>query len=472
MPAQPPVAYATLCHQLPSKQYILGITPSSASPHLILRHPTPELTIADNQSLQPVDVLKGGHKGNVTSVCSDGGALWSSAKDGSVVRWDERSRQPGSTIKAFLRAPLPITALAVSERGHLVIAGTELLSAEAHIVFWDTRNTKDALYRHSSTHSDDITHLSLLPSTSTYLASSGSSPSPLLLSASTDGLVALSNVKESDEDEAVVAEENWGQSIAAAGAYPVHGSKSMGVWARSDMDGISTWQIGIGEEGEVELQNHLEYPMESLKFQKYPLPRDGPSITQTAEAESSQKSKQVVSDYIVDAIPSLGLSKNRTPMLAVGSNEGDIVLLHGSGSSSSFAPSAYFLSGPKSRGHKDVVRCIYHDVENEALYSGSEDGVLSGWSLASLPQRLMVGDPSIDDDGGDGREDVQNEDEESEIETEEEEEEDDDDSGMDVDDSEESEEGPRHGPVLGGGGGGKDVGRKQSRSKKRSHPYR
>ena len=133
-----------------------------------------------------------------------------------------------------------------------------------------------------------------------------------------------------------------------------------------------------------------------------------------------------------------------------------------------FDPSAYFLSGPgSSRGHKDVVRALYHDIANEAIYTGSEDGVLSGWSLASLPNKLVVGDADIDDDGGDGRDDIksEDEDEESEIETESDKDEDDEGDGMDVDGDE--EEGPRYGPVL--GRGAED--RKEKRREKRANPY-
>lgn len=43
-----------------------------------------------------------------------------------------------------------------------------------------------------------------------------------------------------------------------------------------------------------------------------------------------------------------------------------------------------------------------HVRSDEVVYTGSEDGVLAGWSLASLPP-LVRGDPSVDDDGGDGR---------------------------------------------------------------------
>lgn len=137
------------------------------------------------------------------------------------------------------------------------------------------------------------------------------------------------------------------------------------------------------------------------------------------------------------------------------------MLLHQS--TKDFQPSAYLLSGPAHRGHKDVVRSLYHDITSEAIYTGSEDGILSGWSLASLPSRLVVGDAKIDDDGGDGREAINSEDEseESEIESE--------DSGMDVDESDREEpEGPRNGPIL---GGARDEGRKQKRREKRHNPY-
>ena len=117
----------------------------------------------------------------------------------------------------------------------------------------DTRNTKQPAYSHTSTHSDDITKLSLLPSTSTFLSPSSSKPLPsrLLLSSSTDGLIALSDFKETDEDEAVQAAENWGQSIASAGTYEHKGK--MKVWARSDMDGVISWTISKGEGEEVEV---------------------------------------------------------------------------------------------------------------------------------------------------------------------------------------------------------------------------
>lgn len=94
-----PVAYATVTSTLPSKPYILSITPSPSNPHLILRHPSAELTIVDSQSLQPIDQFRGGHEGNIMDVKADGGAVWSGGKDAGVVRWDERSQTAATKIK-------------------------------------------------------------------------------------------------------------------------------------------------------------------------------------------------------------------------------------------------------------------------------------------------------------------------------------------------------------------------------------
>lgn len=98
---------------------------------------------------------------------------------------------------------------------------------------------------HSSTHSDDITTLELMPPIS------GPGPDCLLLSGSTDGLVSLTDIKETDEDEAVWAAENWGVSIANAGVYQV--GKTTKVWARSDMDQVATWDVGRTQEGDLEV---------------------------------------------------------------------------------------------------------------------------------------------------------------------------------------------------------------------------
>lgn len=94
MPAEPPVAFATICTKQPG--YILSITPASSGA-LVLRHPEPQLSVCDNQTLERIATLSG-HRQPVTDVvCGDEG-VWSSSLDASVIRWDQRSGQEAMKI--------------------------------------------------------------------------------------------------------------------------------------------------------------------------------------------------------------------------------------------------------------------------------------------------------------------------------------------------------------------------------------
>ncbi len=173
VPSLYPVASSSL-----NQGYILSITPAdSASAHLVLTHPSPRLSIADAQTLQLVDVLgtENGHTSDVSAVCTgleadglggasgEAGGVWSASKDATVIRWDERTRTPGQRIRggwerslrrgaalinadcwpcpcvAFARKPLPLMALAYSQRDNLLAAGTELVGSDAYIVYWYAR---------------------------------------------------------------------------------------------------------------------------------------------------------------------------------------------------------------------------------------------------------------------------------------------------------------------------------------------
>jgi hypothetical protein len=323
-----PSLFPTASTSLIDRSYILSITPhtSGSANHLILSHPSPDLSVIDASTLQVLDSFRGGHMGDVTAVVTSTssapayqvnggigfaqgngmsalGSVWSAGKDARVIRWDERSRSAGQTIKgepgafwwwnsannrvAAIRGPVPLLSLAIHERENLVVAGTELTSYESHIMYWyvvslnvppqrvkiannarrDIRNSSSPLYTHSSTHSDDITHLQFLPTTSTFLPSvpataTSTNPTPplLLMSASTDGLVALTNPKESDEEEAFYGAEALNGSVAKAGWYWAdigtgkQRRRGVKVWARSDMDSVGTWSLGRGEEGDAQVR--------------------------------------------------------------------------------------------------------------------------------------------------------------------------------------------------------------------------
>ncbi|BEI82009.1 hypothetical protein CcaverHIS002_0211690 [Cutaneotrichosporon cavernicola] len=371
-----PSLHPARTHALSSRPYIVDIIPTSS--FLALRHPEPEITLADRKTLQGVATLSGAHTAPVTAVCADS-SIWSAGKDAKIVRWDERTQRPVAEIKAHIRKPLPVTALAVSEADNLVVGGTEVISSEAHILFWDPRNPSEPAYRHSSTHSDEITHLSLLSSS----FSAPNVPAKLLLSGSVDGCVALSNAAEHDEDEAVQAEENWNASIAGAGAYAWSGG--MRVWARSDMDTLAGWDVRVGADG-LELGTLEEVPSSQFKARSLAGP-SGPLST----------------EYLVTAAPSLGVGRTGAPVVAAGTNDGAVVLEYNAGDG--YGPSAFLLPG--GGAHADVVRCMYHAPADQALYTGSEDGVLAGWGIGDVALRTGADgegeEAEMEVDGGERR---------------------------------------------------------------------
>ena len=104
---------------------------------------------------------------------------------------------------------------------HFVVAGTELVDDDPFILFrysqvYDIpKSLRDPLqpiaplYKHSSTHSDDIVTISFHPLVS----------SPLILSGSSDGLLTISNPAETDEDETMLYVRSRGTSTSQAGWY-------------------------------------------------------------------------------------------------------------------------------------------------------------------------------------------------------------------------------------------------------------
>lgn len=115
----------------------------------------------------------------------------------------------------------------------------------------DPRNPVAPLRKHTSTHSDDITSVQFSPN---------SSSSAVLLSASTDGLVALSNPNEDNEDEAVLNIGNWGCSVARAGW--VENGDGL-AWASSDMETLSLWNSEVCDFA-VPCSPQLDMPISSL----------------------------------------------------------------------------------------------------------------------------------------------------------------------------------------------------------------
>jgi WD repeat-containing protein 89 len=63
-----------------------------------------------------------------------------------------------------------------------------------------------------------------------------------LLSASSDGLLSISDPTEDAEEDAVIYTGDWGCSISQAGwIHPRNNNSGSRIWASSDMETFSTW---------------------------------------------------------------------------------------------------------------------------------------------------------------------------------------------------------------------------------------
>ena len=244
-----------------------------------------------------------------------------------------------------MRSPNDVGLLSfdVSLDGHTIAAGTALTGEDASIHFWDARRPTVPIFSHTSTHSDDITSLHFHPTIS-----------DRLLSASSDGLLSITNTVEQDEDEAVEHVANWGCSVAQTGWY------HDGVWAASDMETFSLWTS--------ELDKVLE-----PNFKEIP-----PRVQCSWEP-----------DYLIGCYR---LQDRLIPI--VGSNSYvDLTRPRGSAikSESISSGSFSFLSPPSSQPwtvdrtypshHNGIVRSLLVDDVLGCLVTGGEDGVLHLWDL-------------------------------------------------------------------------------------------
>ncbi|CDZ97059.1 WD40 repeat protein [Phaffia rhodozyma] len=354
--------------------YILSINPLANSPSLLLTHATSNLTVVDRSSFQVVDKwIAPNGSGEISGVVGQHGAeglVWTCGKEGGILGWDSRVKGGKATNKV-MRVPggktVPLLSLASSAEHHLLAAGTELTNHEALIAYWDPRSPSQPLYTHSTLHSDDITTLSFAPSSLhslTFPLQPSTDPdipppaqpqsSAILLSGSTDGLLALSNALEKDEDESTLGVGNGEASVAAAG-WEENGG--WGVWMRNDMDGVERWDAS---------DFTLRSKAESLRL-------DTPEGVPSTQAWTT--------DYLIDVVPSLSTaSSSRIGGCLVGDNAGNIALFNASnGDDEDMVISKTFRGG--FRGHRDVVRAAYYDSSSQTMYTGSEDSVLCSWSL-------------------------------------------------------------------------------------------
>ena len=119
------------------------------------------------------------------------GGFATAGRDGIIQTWDTRAKKAGVEI------PEPrgngVSSIAVQD--HFVAAGTESAKeglGDVSVLLYDTRNASAPIRSYTESHTDTITQLAFHPS----------QPN-VLLSGSTDGLVSIFDINQSDEEDAL-----------------------------------------------------------------------------------------------------------------------------------------------------------------------------------------------------------------------------------------------------------------------------
>ncbi|PYH97274.1 WD40 repeat-like protein [Aspergillus ellipticus CBS 707.79] len=186
--------------------YIYSLTPSS---------PTSFAAISSDDSLRVFDTGLGNasvvatniHEGVTSLKAYDASQqlLSTAGRDGKVKLWDLRSGKNSAVLELETSNQAPVLAIACCPETNSVVAGSELLSYQAIVAFWDTRSPGQTCLQYVESHSDDVTELQYHPTRKT-----------TVLSGSTDGLVNIYNTTIADEDDALVQVINHG-SVHHAG---------------------------------------------------------------------------------------------------------------------------------------------------------------------------------------------------------------------------------------------------------------
>ncbi|EAS32227.3 WD repeat protein [Coccidioides immitis RS] len=203
---------------LPAGSYIYSLC-RSGSDALAAISSDNSLRRFDRQTLKllpdgVVTDVHSGSNGGVTCLCAVDGAiseagplLATSGRDGTVRLWDSRAMNHGA-VSVFLtgndKRPA-LLSLACNPAIYSIVAGSELVSAQAALSFWDLRSPGQPRMQYVESHNDDITELCYHPTRN-----------DVLLSGSTDGLVSVYNTTIAEEDDALLQVINHG-SIHHAG---------------------------------------------------------------------------------------------------------------------------------------------------------------------------------------------------------------------------------------------------------------
>ncbi|OJI96985.1 hypothetical protein ASPVEDRAFT_78730 [Aspergillus versicolor CBS 583.65] len=317
---------------LPEDSYIYSIVPSSR---------TEFAAISSDDSLRIFDANKLNHASLVATNTHDDGVtslrtydannqlVITGGRDGKVKLWDLRHGKNSAAVVVESSNQAPVLSIASCSETNSIVAGTELLSHQAIVAFWDARSPSQPHLQYVESHNDDVTELQYHPNRHN-----------ILLSGSTDGLVNIYDTTVTDEDEALVQVINHG-SVHHAGfinertIYALSHDESFAIHPATDPDDQAQEPEPI-QFGDLRQPLHCEYIAQVCVGSQAPYIAAGNKI-----------------DKRLDLIP-------LAPAPSWRFDEQNLWRLPG--------------------GHgEEVVRSVYVDGQNQSVFTCGEDGFVRAW---------------------------------------------------------------------------------------------
>ncbi|CAI7636561.1 unnamed protein product [Penicillium pancosmium] len=355
MPTLKAIAASTL--SLPAENYIYSITASAPGSFAAISSDD-SLRVFDAANIDHVSVVSHKtHDGGVTSLRSypagDSQLLATGGREGTVKLWDVRAGN--AVLEMEMSRHSAVLSLACSPETNTIVAGSELVSSQAVVAFWDIRSSQAPRLQYVESHNDDITER-IRSSSMKRIAKANLTPAPyvgpvvqlqyhpsrsnILLSGSTDGLVNIYDTTVTDEDEALVQVINHG-SIHHAGFL-----SDRTIFALSHDEDFAVHPATDPDE-----------------------PGEGPEPVQFGDVR-----EPLACEYVAQlCIGSQG------PYMAAGNKIDqrlDLVPLVSSPTWQFDKDNTWRLPG----AHGDeVVRAVYLDEQSQSVFTGGEDGYVRAW---------------------------------------------------------------------------------------------
>ncbi|KAK2768327.1 hypothetical protein FQN54_000180 [Arachnomyces sp. PD_36] len=307
------------------------------------------------------------HEGGVTCLCDggDGGGgggggggqaggngggnnhlLVTGGRDGRMKLWDIRGEGKKAVVEFQTEKNAPVLSIASNAGTNTVVAGTELVSSQATVAFWDTRSPKQPRLQYSESHNDDVTELQFHPT----------NPSTLL-SGSTDGLVNIYDTTITDEDDALLQVVNHGS---------VHHA---GFLAEDNNSNDNNGSGSSGAAGAIYALSHDE------NFSIYPRHSSEEDATEPPPIPFGDLRPVLDCSYVVQVLRGSGES-----FVAAGSTSEqrlDLIPLTSSPKWNFNQDAIWRLPG----GHgEEIVRSIYLDQQSNSVFTCGEDGFVRVWT--------------------------------------------------------------------------------------------